>query len=242
MKGSKVVLAKDGSKFLVRDTSKDLHTQFGYIKKSDLAKNGKRVSTHKNKEFTIFSPFFIDLYQKIKRDAQIVPLKDIGAIITEAGINKKSHVVDAGAGSGALACFLAAVAKEVVTYDIREDFIEVAKKNIQFLGLKNVKIKNQDIYKEIEEKNVDAVILDLPEPWKALDSASKALKIGGFLVAYCPTIIQASDFVENGRKRDFVHVKTMEVIEREWEVEQRKVRPKFMMLGHSGFLSFLRRI
>ena len=242
MKGSKVVLAKDGSKFLVRDTSKDLHTQFGFIKKSDLAKKDGRISTHKNKEFAIFPSFFIDLYQKIKRDAQIVPLKDIGAIITEAGISKKSKVVDAGAGSGALACFLGAVAKEVVTYDIREDFIEVAKKNIQFLGLKNVKIKNQDIYNGIEEKNVDAVILDLPEPWKALDSAAKALKTGGFAVAYCPTIIQASDFVESGRKKDFAHVKTIEVIEREWEVEQRKVRPKFMMLGHSGFLSFLRRI
>lgn len=242
MKGSKAVLAKDGSKFLIRDTSKDLHTQFGYIKKSDLAKKGARISTHKSKEFAIFAPFFIDLYQKIKRDAQIIPLKDIGAIITEAGINKKSRVVDAGAGSGALTCFLASIAKEVVTYDIREDFIEVAKKNIQFLGLRNVKIKNQDIYNEIEENNVDAIILDLPEPWKALDSAAKALKMGGFVVAYCPTIMQASDFVENGRKKDFAHIKTIEVIEREWEVEQRKVRPKFMMLGHSGFLSFLRKV
>jgi tRNA (adenine57-N1/adenine58-N1)-methyltransferase len=182
------------------------------------------------------------LYRKIKRDAQIIPLKDVGLIIAETGINKESKLLDAGSGSGALACFLASIVKEVITYEIREDFIGIVKQNIEFLGLKNIKIKNKNIYEEIEEKNVDVVTLDVPEPWKALDNCAKALKPGGFLVSYSPSIPQIIDFVNAIRKNEsFVYIKTVEIIEREWEVEERRVRPKSKSI-HSGFLSFARKV
>src|SRR3989338_8720801 len=110
---AKVLMNKYGKRFLVKDTSKDMHTQFGYFNKKDLKAKSGKIKTNTGKEFTIFNPFFIDLYRKIKRDAQIIPLKDIGLIVSETGVNNKSKVVDAGAGSGALACFLANIAKEV---------------------------------------------------------------------------------------------------------------------------------
>ena len=118
----------------------DFHTQYGFIKKEDLkkAKEGDLLKSNTSREFFVFNPSFIDLYRKIKRDAQIIPLKDIGLIIAETGINKESRILDAGSGSGALACFLAGIAKEVVTYEIREDFIEIVKSNVDFLGLKNI--------------------------------------------------------------------------------------------------------
>ena len=240
---AKVLMNKPGKRFLVKDTNKDMHTQFGYFKKEDLkAKNG-RIKTNTGKEFTIFDAYFIDLHKKIKRGAQIIPLKDIGLIVSETGVNKKSKIVDAGAGSGALACFLANIAKKVVTYEIREDFIKIVESNIKFLSLKNIKIKNKNIYEGIDEKNVDLVVLDLPEPWKALESADKSLKAGGFLVSYSPTVPQVMDFVDAIRKNDnFAYLKTSEIIEREWEVEERKVRPRSQAIGHSGFLSFARKI
>ena len=222
----KVLISKN-DKFRLKDTSKDYHTKHGFFKKEDLKKSGKAIKTNTGKEFSIFNPFFIDLYRKIRRDAQIIPLKDIGLIVAETGINNKSKVVDAGAGSGALCCFLANTAKEVVTYEIREDFIEIVKFNIEFLGLKNIKIKNIDIYNKIEEKNIDVVILDVPEPWNAVDNCSKALKIGGFLVSYSPSVPQVADFVNAVKKNEsFVYLKTSEVVEREWEVEERRVRAK----------------
>src|SRR3989338_7529993 len=124
----KILITKQGKKFYAKDLNQDLHTQHGYIKKEDLgkAKEGESLKSNTNKEFFIFEPSFIDIYRKIKRDAQIIPLKDIGLIIAETGINKESRILDAGSGSGALACFLASIAKEVVTYEIRDDFIEVA--------------------------------------------------------------------------------------------------------------------
>tara|TARA_Y100000310_G_scaffold231819_1_gene234528 strand:- start:8324 stop:9043 length:720 start_codon:yes stop_codon:yes gene_type:complete len=238
---AKVLMSKN-DKFLVKDTSKDYHTKYGFFKKEDLKREGS-IKTNTNKEFSIFDPYFIDLYRKIKRDAQIIPLKDIGLIVAETGINNKSKVVDAGSGSGALCCFLANIAKEAITYEIREDFIEIVKKNIEFLKLKNIKIKNKDVYDGIDGKNVDLIVLDLPEPWKAIDSAKKALKLGGFLVSYSPSIPQTADFVNKiNDDKDFVHVKTSEVIERNWEIDGRKVRPKSQQIGHSGFVSFTRRI
>ena len=241
----KVLITRQGKKFYAKDLGQDLHTQYGYVKKEELkkAKEGDLVKSNTNKEFFIFNPSFIDLYRKIKRDAQIIPLKDIGLIIAETGINKSSKVLDAGSGSGALACFLAAIAKEVVTYEIREDFIEIVKSNIEFLNLKNIKIKNKDIYKEIDDKNIDAVILDVPEPWNAIENCAKALNPGGFLVSYSPSIPQVADFVNALRKNErFVYLKSVEITEREWEVEERKVRPKSSGLGHSGFLSFARKV
>jgi|TARA_Y100000310_G_scaffold212402_2_gene213257 tRNA (adenine57-N1/adenine58-N1)-methyltransferase len=237
------VLMDKKDKFLVKDTNKDYHTKYGFFKKENLKKNDSKIKSNTKKEFTIFNPYFIDLYRKIKRGAQIIPLKDIGLIVAETGINKKSKVVDAGSGSGALCCFLANIAKEVTTYDIREDFIEIVKKNIQFLNLKNIKIKNKNIYEGIDEENIDLIVLDLPEPWKAIDSAKKALKFGGFLVSYSPSIPQTADFVNKiNDDKDFVHVKTSEVIERNWEIDDRKVRPRSQQIGHSGFISFIRRI
>ncbi len=241
----KVLITKEGRKFYANELDRDLHTQYGFIKKEELkkAKEGSLLKSNTSKEFFIFNPHFIDLYRKIKRDAQIIPLKDIGLIIAETGINKSSKVLDAGSGSGALACFLAGIAKEVVTYEIREDFIEIVKSNIEFLGLKNIKIKKNNIYNEIDDKNIDVAVLDLPEPWKALESCSKALKPGGFLVSYSPSVPQVADFVNDVRKNEsFVYLKTVEIIEREWEVEERRVRPKSTGIGHSGFLSFARKV
>jgi len=241
----KILITRQGRKFYLKDFYQDLHTQYGFISKEELkkAKDGELLKSNANKEFFIFSPSFIDLYRKIKRNAQIIPLKDIGVIIAETGINKESRVLDAGSGSGALACFLAGIAKEVITYEIREDFIEVVQSNIEFLGLKNIKVKNKDIYKEIEEKDIDALILDVPEPWNALENCLKALKIGGFLASYSPSVPQVADFVNAVRKNEsFAYIKTIEIIEREWEVDERRVRPKSKGIGHSGFLSFARKI
>ena len=238
------VLINKQDKFLVKDQDKDFHTEYGFFKKEDLKKKtGSNIISNTGKEFTVFNPYFIDLYRKIKRNAQIIPLKDIGLIIAETGIGNNSKVADAGAGSGALCCFLANIVKEVTTYEIREDFIKIVEKNIDFLNLKNIKIKNKNIYDGIDEKNVDLVLLDLPEPWKAIDAAKKALKIGGFLVSYSPSIPQSADFVnEINKDENFVHIKTSEIIEREWEIDGRKIRPRSQQIGHSGFISFARRI
>jgi tRNA (adenine57-N1/adenine58-N1)-methyltransferase len=238
-----VTISKERSYF-IEDENRDFHCTEGVILKKDLKKKpGTRLKTSKNKEFILLEPDFIDYYSRIKRLPQIIPRKDIGMIIAGTGINKQSRVVDAGSGSGGLCLFLASLVKESITYEISEENIKIVEDNIKYLRLKNVKIKNKDIYKGIDEKDVDLIVLDVPEPWNAIKSAEKALKIGGFLVSYSPSIPQVMDFVNTiSKSNNFLILKTVEAIERKWEVDERKVRPVSQSIGHSGFLTFVRRI
>ena len=241
----KILVAEDGKKFYVRNLKEDFHTQFGFVSKEALAKAkpGDMLKTNTGKELFVFPPSFIDSYGKIKRAPQIIPRKDIAAIVAETGVGKDSTVVDAGTGSGALALFLANIAKKVVTYEIREDFAKVAAENIAAMGMKNVVLKKKDIYNGIDEKDVDIVTLDLPEPWKAIEPAAAALKIGGFIVSYSPTTPQVSDFIAAiANNKSLLLIKTIEIIEREWEFNDRIVRPLSQKIGHSGFLTFVRKI
>jgi len=237
----KILVTNKNKKFLVKDSTDELHTNFGLIKNLKKAKPGDRVKSNKDVEFTVFKADFIDMYKKIKRGPQIIPRKDIGLIITEAGLNKDSVIIETGSGSGGLGLYLAKICKKVHSYEIREDFYNIVKKNSEMMELKNYNIKNKDAKKGFTEKNVDAVILDLPDPWELIENAKKALKIGGFLISYSPTIPQVMDFVEN-LDDSFVYIKTSEILEREWEVNKRKVRPRSQAIGHSGFVSFARKI
>lgn len=239
----KILIKKDRI-FFVKDNSKDMHTQFGYIRSSELKKpKGSVLKTNTSVEMVLLNADFLDKLNKIKRGAQIIPLKDIGTIIAQTGINKNSIVVDAGAGSGYCTLIFANIAKKVYSYEIREDHYKIVKKNIDFFGFKNVKLKLQNIYEGIDEKNVDLIHLDLGEPWEAVKHCLKSLKIGGYLVSYSPTIPQVMDFSEEIKKyEEFKYLKTIEIIERDWDVQGRKVRPKTQQIGHSGFITFVRRI
>ncbi len=241
----KILVAEDGKKFYVRNIAEDFHTQFGFIGRDKLAKakGGDAVKTNTGKELFVYEPSFIDSYGRIKRAPQIIPRKDVAAIVAETGIGKDSVIVDAGTGSGALALFLGNIAKKVVTYEIRDDFAKVAEENIRQLGMRNITLKNKSVYDGIDERDVDVVTLDLPEPWKAVEHAAKALKTGGFIVSYSPTTPQVSDFIAAAAKnKSLMLIKTIEIIEREWEFSDRVVRPLSQQIGHSGFLTFVRKI
>jgi tRNA (adenine57-N1/adenine58-N1)-methyltransferase catalytic subunit len=237
-----VLVSESGKHLYVRNIKQDYHCQYGMVKKTDLKIKSGSVKTNKGIELQVFTPQFTDLYRRIRRAPQIIPLKDLGVIVAETGIGKTSIVVDSGTGSGALALFLANIAKKVVSYELRKDFATIAEENIKFLKLKNLIVKNKDVYKGIDEKEVDVVTLDLPEPWKALAAANKALKTAGFVVSYSPTTPQVSDFVKAALKLGFLHVKTSETIQREWEFNERVVRPKSQPIGHSGFITVMRKI
>ena len=88
---------------------------------------------------------------------------------------------------------------------------------------------------------MDLITLDLLEPWKAIKHAEKSLKSGAFLVAYLPTITQVIAFIKN-LNSNFYLWKVSEILEREWSVENLRVRPKNKMLGHTAFLVFTRKI
>ena len=218
----------------------DLQTDLGILKEEDLEKSNGKIKSHLNKEFIIFDANFVDKLEKLKRGPAIITKKDIGYIIASTGMHRNSKILDAGTGSGFLTAFLARITPNIITYEKNPEFLNIARKNFKDLGL-DLEIKEKDIYQGIDEKNLDLIILDLPEPWKVLDHAKKALRNGQFLVCYLPTISQVIELVKKS-EGNFLLEKVSEILEREWHVEGLKVRPKSQMIAHTAFLVFLRNI
>ncbi|MEM4637407.1 MAG: methyltransferase domain-containing protein [Candidatus Woesearchaeota archaeon] len=225
--------------YLIEDMSKDYHCSDGVFKKEDLKKTGI-IKSSKGKEFYVIDASFIDSYKGIKKTSQTIPLKDLGFILAETGIDKSSIVIDAGSGSGGAACFFARYVKKVYSFDINQKNIEQSKRNAEYFGLNNIEFKEIDVYKEIPVKNADMVLLDLPEPWKALNTANMAIKSGGFIVTYCPQITQAQKFINESL--NLLHIKIVEIIERDWNISGLIVKPKSLSNIHSGFIIISRKI
>ncbi len=242
----KILINKD-KKYFVKNTDEDFHTQFGSVKKADLKKNKGRVKTNKGYELFIIKPRLRDLFEKAKRGPQTIRLKDMAVISAELGINKKSFVLDAGTGSGFMAIFLSSIAKKVVSYEKRKEFFKVAEQNKELFQVKNLKLVNDDVV-NVKEKNFDAVSLDLPEPFEALKSIIPRVKVGAFISVYLPQIDQVKDLVmkiekyNNEHEAKIIQVKTIEVLQREWIVDKRRLMPKNVMLGHTAFITILRRV
>jgi tRNA (adenine57-N1/adenine58-N1)-methyltransferase len=102
-------------------------------------------------------------------------------------------------------------------------------------------LREHDIYSGIPDENLDRVVLDLPEPWRVLPHLPTALRCGGWVAAYTPSIVQASQFVEAVRATQrYVQVETHEVLLRGWHIQGQAVRPEHEMVGHTGFVGVAR--
>jgi tRNA (adenine57-N1/adenine58-N1)-methyltransferase len=233
--------------FVDTSANTDKFKGIGVINPADLVglEYGKQTKI-KDKEFWIFKPSTMDRLQGIKRKAQIILPRDAAHIITNCSIESGHTVLESGIGSGSLTIALAnAVAPNgmVISYDNREDFIKHALKNLKTTGLEEfVKTENRDVTKGIKEKGLDAVILDIPNPWDVVSHAWKALKVGGYLCTYSPLISQVEKTVDEINKHGFIELKTYENIQREMIVSKHGTRPSFNMLGHTGYLTFARKI
>ncbi len=182
--------------------------------------------------------------KKLKRGPQIITPKDASLILAYTGIEPGSKIVDAGTGSGFLVIFLATYTRpgKVYTYEKDERFIKIAKENIKASGLsKFIRLREMDITKGIKEKKVDLVTLDLKDAKKVIKHAYNALKRGGWLVVYSPTVEHLIESVKEIRKKGFGEIKTVESIIREWKTEY-TTRPKTMGIMHTGFLTFAKKV
>ncbi len=181
------------------------------------------------------------MYRKLRRGPQVILPKDIGIIIAYSEMDRNSVCVDAGTGSGWLAVSLARLCKKVYSYDIRQDFITIAERNMESLGLDNIEFVNRDVTKGISQRDVDLVVLDLPSSEKALASAKKALKPGGAVAGYLPHTEQAKKFVERLSRLGFADIYTVEVIVRDILVRKEGTRPTNTGLWHTAYLVFARK-
>lgn len=201
---------------------------------------GEKIDLGKS-EYRLIKPALKDVPDLIKREAQIVQPR-MGVLIAHyCNIECGDTVVEGGAGSGVLTSVLldkVGSQGKVYTYEIRKDFLKIARNNLKNLNMnERWEGKIGDVTKDVEECDVDAFIVDIPEPWLALDIADKCLKNGGRFAGYMPSANQLEKTVKEMKDQNYIDIKSFENIEREMEVSDKGIRPSFDLLGHSGYVA-----
>jgi tRNA (adenine57-N1/adenine58-N1)-methyltransferase len=187
-------------------------------------------------------PTLADFVLKMPRGAQVIYPKDLGPLLMLADVFPGARVLESGVGSGALSMTLVRAGADVTGYELREDFAAKAVANVgAFLGVTDrYRVEVRDVYDGIDETGLDRVVLDLPEPWRVVPHAAKALRPGGILVSYLPTINQVMALRSALEESPFAMEETSEILVRTWHVEGRSVRPDHRMVAHTGFLTHAR--
>ncbi|HKS59363.1 MAG TPA: tRNA (adenine-N1)-methyltransferase [Thermoplasmata archaeon] len=203
--------------------------------------------TWAGEQFHAYRPTLSDFFQQLRRRAQIITPKDAGQLILLTGVGPGGRVAEAGSGSGAMTLMLAhAVGPtgRVYSFDRREEFLRVARENVEGAGLADrVEFQLRDVQATgWGLTDLDAIILDLPEPWEVLAPAREALAPGGHVGVYTPTYNQLERTVRTARSLGFRQIRSVELLERALHVGEGGTRPEFDMLGHTGFLTVARRL
>jgi len=206
--------------------------------------DGSKISII-GKDYFVFRPGAIELMESLDRGAQIISPKDAATIILNCDIRSGNTVLEVGAGSGGLTtALLNAVAPsgKVHTLEFKEENAKLAMKNVKRTGLdKYWEYTIGDARKVKTDITADALIMDMPDPWLALDNLFGNLRSGGRICSYVPNMNQAERIVIALRESGFAEVYALENIQRGIEVHPGGVRPAFEMLGHTGYLIFGRK-
>jgi len=220
------------------------HTHAGIVAHDDLIghADGTTVHTSRGARLVAVRPTLAEYVLEMPRGAQVIYPKDLGPILVLADVFPGARVLESGVGSGALtSALLRAIGPtgHVTGYEIRDDFAQRAVRNVHgFLGDDvPLTVEVRDAYEGIDEHDVDRVVLDLPEPWRVVKHAVDALRPGGILLAYLPTILQVGRLREELANGPFGMVETLEVLQRGWHVEGQSIRPDHRMVAHTGFLT-----
>jgi tRNA (adenine57-N1/adenine58-N1)-methyltransferase len=226
------------------------HSDRGFVPHDGLigAPEGVTVETSLGSRYLALRPTLAEYVLEMPRGAQVIYPKDLATICFFADVGPGHVVCEAGLGSGALAlALLRAVGPggQVVSYETREEFARRAVRNIEARLGRDVPhtVRVQDVYAGLEERDVDRVILDLPEPWRLVEPAATALRAGGVFCAYVPTLPQAARTHEALAAHPvFALAETFETLLRPWHIAGPSVRPAHRMVAHTGFLTLARRV
>jgi tRNA (adenine57-N1/adenine58-N1)-methyltransferase len=245
-----LVLDRKGRRYLVElERSADFHTHLGNISHDELIgeTEGVRVVSSRDHALLAVKPTMADFTKAMPRIATVVYPKDLGPILVHGDIFPGAKVLEAGAGSGAVTiALLRAIGDRgsLASYDLRADMIERTRSNVNAMipDPANLVLKQGDVYEGFEERELDRIVLDLPEPWRVVPHAAAALAPGGIFLSFLPTVLQVHDLTL-ALKADgsFDIIETTEVMMRTWSVGRRSVRPDHRMVGHTGFITTARR-
>jgi len=227
------------------------HFHRGFVAHDELIgqPSGSTVESSAGAKLTALHPRLADFVLRMKRGAQVVYPKDMGHILIWGDIAPGQTVVEAGTGSGALSCALGRVigpTGRLVSVERREDHAAHARKTItRFFGEipEWIDLRIGEVIDAVAEVKPERVVLDVPEPFAVVPAISEAMQAGGVLTTYVPTVPQLQQMQEAlDAAGCFTDVTHMEVMQRTWNVSGRSVRPDHRQVGHTGFLTFARKL
>jgi tRNA (adenine57-N1/adenine58-N1)-methyltransferase len=237
-------------KWLVKISKKEsLHTHIGVIKHEDAIgkEYGSRLMTNKDKYVYLLKPTMYDYVMKIQHGTQIVYPKDIGYIIARAGIESGQKILEIGTGSASLTSCVASIVKprgHVHTFDVDENFMKIAQKNLEKAGVsKYVTQYQMDLKttKKLPISDVDVALIDLGDPWTVIPQVREMLKGSGSIFAICPTMNQLEKLSMALVENEFTDIESTEHIVRTIEAREGKTRHSFQGIGHTTYLCFARK-
>jgi len=244
-----LLIGEDGKKFYTRlIPGYRQHTHQGIIDHDRLIGEplGRNVISTTGHTYLVVEPSLAELVKEVKRKTQIIYPKEIGRIILKLNICPGRRVIEAGSGSGALTIALARFVGptgRVYSYEARPDLLQNAQANVQKAGLaEHVDFKQQNISDGFDQTDVDALFLDVREPWRYLAQVKAALKPSGFFGAIVPTTNQVSELLIALKTNNFGGIEVEENFLRKYKPVPGRLRPDDIMVGHTGYLIFARNI
>jgi len=248
--GDRVLLFSQDYKtyLVVLKAGSRIQTHRGIIAHDDLIGKplGRKIQSHLGQHFLVMEPSTHDLIRQTKRVSQIMFSKDIGYLLLRLNIYPGVRIIEAGTGSGGLTTALARAVQpkgQVYSYEQREDIQQVARQNIHHLDLGDfVTFHIRDIAQGFIETDVDALFLDVRDPWTYLPQAHAALKGGGFFGAIVPTTNQVAHLLNDLRRGNFSALEVEELMLRPYKAIAPRLRPTDRMIAHTGYLVFARKV
>jgi len=242
---------------VVLEAGRSFHTHRGSLAHDDLIgqPEGSVVVSSGGTAYVALRPLLADYSLSMPRGAAVVYPKDAGQILAQADIYAGARVIEAGAGSGALSCWLLRAVGEgglVVSYERRPDFAEIARANVErYFGGPHPSWQlvtgefpgDGAAAEDAGIADFDRMVLDMLAPWEHADAAAASLRAGGLICCYVATTTQMSRTVEALRAQgSFDEPAAWETLLRGWHVDGLAVRPEHRMIGHTGFLVTARRL
>ncbi len=244
-----LLITNDHKRFLFSiRAGRVLHTHRGKFEHEDLIGNriGAVVNSQLGNPALLFRPSLHDMLSHVRRESQVIYPKDAAYLVQRLGLRDGSTIIEAGTGSGALTTALAwsvAPTGRVYTYEVRESAYEIAERNLRRYNLMDyVDMHQQSIWDGFQQSGVDALILDLREPWLFLDQVAGAVRDGGHFAALLPTTNQVSQLLAALEDKPFTDVAVEELMLRRYKTVPDRLRPDDEMVGHTGYLCFARTI
>jgi tRNA (adenine57-N1/adenine58-N1)-methyltransferase len=245
-----LLTSQKGKKWLVRVEEAPYSSHLGGINLGDIAgrEEGDWLVTSKGAKLMLFRPALQDYIFNMKRRTQIIYPKDLSAMIFSGDIYPGCVILETGIGSGALALALLRAMcgrGRLISVEKRAEFALEARENIsRFFG--GMPENHEIIVADIEgfhlSCQVDRVFVDLPEPWRAVESLCGMLRMGGLLVSLSPNVGQVQLTQRQLKVNGFGDIVHFELLRRDWKVDQLRARPFDRMVAHTGFITVAKRV